>query len=70
MGSPSRPEAEGPCPTGICGADVPPVVGSVLTGVGMTIAQAAAALERGEDVRLSDVQRAVVERWVAEHPSP
>ena len=36
------------CPSGVCGADVPPLVGSVLTGTGLTLAQAAAALERGE----------------------
>ena len=57
------------CATGVCGDDVPPVVGSVLTGTGLTIAQAAARLERGEDPPLSDVQRAVVERWLAERPT-
>jgi hypothetical protein len=66
MGSPSRFDKD-LCPTGICGADVPPVVGSVLTGVGMTVAQAAAALERGERPQLSDVQRRIVERWALEH---
>ncbi|HEV2770284.1 MAG TPA: hypothetical protein VGV40_08900 [Solirubrobacteraceae bacterium] len=50
---------------GLCGADVPPVVGGVLTGTGLTIAQAAARLERGEEPNLSDVQRAIVERWIA-----
>ena len=49
------------CVSGVCGADVPPVVGSVLTGVGLTVAQAAAKLERGEDVALTDVQRRIVE---------
>jgi hypothetical protein len=68
MDSPSgdeRLDADG-CPSGVCGADVPPVVGSVLTGVGMTIAQAAAALERGEPVALTDVQRRIVERHALE----
>jgi hypothetical protein len=51
------------CPSGVCGADVPPVVGSVLTGTGLTLAQAAAALARGEQPPLSEVQRAIVERW-------
>ncbi len=51
---------------GICDADVPPVVGSVLTGTGLTIAQAAARLQRGEEPALTDVQRAIVERWIAE----
>lgn len=51
------------CPTGICGAGVPPLVGSVLTGTGLTLAQAAAALERGESPPLSDVQRRLVDDW-------
>ena len=36
------------CDTGVCGSDVPPLIGSVLTGTGLTVAQAVAALERGE----------------------
>lgn len=55
------------CSSGICGADVPPVVGSVLTGTGLTLAQAAAALERGETPPLTDVQRRIVEAWLHEH---
>ena len=50
------------CDTGVCGSDVPPVVGSVLTGTGLTIAQAIAAIERGERPPLTDVQRLIVER--------
>jgi hypothetical protein len=53
------------CDTGVCGSEVPPLIGSVLTGTGMTVAQAAAALERGERPALSDVQRRIVERWIA-----
>jgi hypothetical protein len=49
------------CDTGVCASDVPPVVGSVLTGTGLTVAQAIAALERGETPPLSDVQRRIVE---------
>lgn len=49
------------CVSGVCGADVPPVVGSVLTGVGLTVAQAAERLARGEDLALTDVQRRIVE---------
>ncbi len=30
-----------PCESGICGADVPPLIGSTLTGVGLTLGQAA-----------------------------
>jgi len=49
------------CDTGVCGSDVPPLVGSVLIGTGLTVAQAIAALERGERPPLTDVQRRLVE---------
>jgi hypothetical protein len=49
------------CDTGVCGSGVPPLVGSVLTGTGLTIAQALAAIDRGERVALTDVQRRIVE---------
>jgi hypothetical protein len=49
------------CDTGVCGSDVPPLVGSVLTGTGLTVDQAIAALERGERPSLTDVQRRIVE---------
>jgi hypothetical protein len=61
--------AQDPCESGICGADVPPVVGSVLTGTGLTLPQAAALLESGEPVALTDVQRRIVDRWIAERPA-
>ena len=51
------------CAGGVCGSDVPPVIGSVLTGTGLTVAQAAAALERGETPALTDVQRRIVEEY-------
>jgi hypothetical protein len=51
------------CDTGICGGDVPPLIGEVLTGTGLTLAQAAAALERGESPPLTPVQRRIVEEW-------
>ena len=54
------------CPTGVCSSAPPPVIGSVLTGVGMTLAQAARALEQGREIPLTDVQRALVERWAEE----
>jgi len=53
------------CDTGICGADVPPLVGSILTGTGLTLDQAAAALERGKSLPLNDVQRRMVEEHAA-----
>jgi len=49
------------CDTGVCGADVPPLVGSILTGTGLTLDQAASALERGESPPLTPVQRRIVE---------
>ena len=54
-----------PCDTGVCGSDVPPLVGERLTGTGLTLAQAAAALERGETPPLTPVQRRIVEHWAA-----
>jgi len=51
------------CDTGVCGSDVPPLIGQILTGTGLTVAQAAAALERGEQPPLTDVQRRIVEDW-------
>jgi hypothetical protein len=53
------------CDTGVCGADVPPLIGSILTGTGLTLDQAAAALERGETPSLSAVQRRMVEAHAA-----
>jgi hypothetical protein len=55
-----------PCDTGVCGADLPPLVGDVLTGTGLTLAAAAEALERGESPPLlTAVQRRIVEEWAA-----
>ena len=61
--------AETGCDTGVCGADVPPMVGTVLTGVGLTLAQAAARLERGEQLALTDVQRRMVEEHALRNPA-
>ena len=54
--------AEG-CDTGVCGSEAPPLIGRVLTGTGLTIDQAAAALERGETPPLTAVQRRIVEDY-------
>jgi hypothetical protein len=51
------------CDTGVCGAEAPPVIGEILTGTGLTLAQAAAALDRGETPPLTPVQRRIVEDW-------
>jgi hypothetical protein len=68
MASPSKAEHahDAGCVSGVCGADVPPLIGSVLTGTGLTVAQAAAALDRGETPALSDVQRRIVEQYALE----
>jgi hypothetical protein len=49
------------CDTGVCGSEVPPLVGSILTGTGLTLDQAARALQRGESPPLTPVQRRIVE---------
>ena len=57
------------CATGVCSADVPPLIGGILTGSGLTVAQAAAAVARGESPPLTDVQRRNVDAWALEHPA-
>jgi hypothetical protein len=52
---------------GVCAADAPPLVGERLTGSGLTLAEAAAALERGATLSLTAVQRELVERWAEQH---
>jgi len=47
--------------SGVCGGEAPPLIGSVLTGSGLTLDQAANALERGESPPLTPVQRRIVE---------
>ena len=52
------------CDTGVCGGDAPSLVGDVLTGTGLTLAQAATRLERGEPLpALTPVQRRLVEEF-------
>ncbi len=68
---PMRSEKPG-CAGGICGGETPPLIGSVLTGTGLTLAQAAAALERGERPPLTPVQERLVDAWATEqalHPA-
>ena len=50
------------CPSGVCGADTPPLVGSILTGTGLTLATAAERLAEGRELPpMTDVQRRLVE---------
>ncbi len=52
---------------GICGGDPPPLVGDVLTGVGLTLAEAAERLARGESLpELTALQRRMVEAAAVE----
>jgi hypothetical protein len=54
------------CDTGVCGGDVPPLIGSSLTGTGLTLERAARALERGDALPvLTPVQRRIVEEYAA-----
>jgi hypothetical protein len=54
------------CESGVCGADVPPLVGSLLTGTGLTLDAAAARLARGDELPpMTDVQRRMVEAHAA-----
>jgi hypothetical protein len=54
------------CDTGVCGSEVPPLIGSVLTGTGLTLERAARALEQGEPLpALTAVQRRIVEEYAA-----
>jgi len=54
------------CDTGVCGSEAPPLIGSILTGTGLTLDQAVAALERGESPTMTGVQRRIVEAHAAE----
>jgi hypothetical protein len=49
---------------GICGGEQPPLIGDVLTGAGLTLAQAAERLERGEALpELTAIQRRIVDDY-------
>jgi hypothetical protein len=49
------------CPNGVCSSSAPPLIGTVLTGTGLTLDQAARLLADGADLPLTDVQRRIVE---------
>jgi hypothetical protein len=49
---------------GICAGDVPPLIGQVLTGTGLTLDQAARRLVAGDELPdLTPVQRRLVEDY-------
>jgi carbon monoxide dehydrogenase subunit G len=50
---------------GVCAGQAPPLIGDILTGTGLTLAQAAARVERGETVpELTPVQQRIVEDFL------
>ena len=52
------------CESGVCGGDVPPLIGQVLTGTGLTLPQAARKLANGDPLAvLTPVQRRIVEDY-------
>ena len=51
--------------TGVCGSELPPLIGTILTGTGLTLGEASGALERGETPPLSALQRQIVEEHAA-----
>lgn len=51
-----------PCACGVCGTDVPPLVGTMLTGIGLTLNAAADRYEDGVEIPgLTEVQQRLVE---------
>ncbi len=59
----TAPRAAAPgCDTGVCGSDVPPLIGSILTGTGLTLGQAAARVLADEPLppQTTDVQRRLI----------
>lgn len=50
---------------GVCGGDEPPMVGDRLTGADITLDEAVAALERGEQPPLTPLQQRMVEEHAA-----
>lgn len=53
--------ADPSCPNGVCSSSAPPLIGSILTGSGLTLDRAARLLEQGADLPLTDVQLRIVE---------
>ncbi len=56
------------CDTGLCATEAPPLIGSVLTGAGLTLDQAAARVLRDEPLPsgLTPVQRRLVDERAAQ----
>jgi hypothetical protein len=51
---------------GVCGGDLPPLLGDVLTGSDLTLEQAVERLEQGDPLeQLTAIQRRIVEDFAA-----
>lgn len=61
MADDPRPAPDPNCPNGVCSSTAPPLIGSVLTGSGLTLDHAVALLREGADLPLTDVQLRIVE---------
>ncbi|CAB4922064.1 unannotated protein [freshwater metagenome] len=53
--------ADPSCPNGVCSSSAPPLIGSILTGSGLTLDRAVRLLEQGADLPLTEVQLRIVE---------
>ncbi|MDO9408266.1 hypothetical protein [Patulibacter sp.] len=53
--------ADPSCPNGVCSASAPPLIGSILTGSGLTLDRAVQLLQQGAELPLTDVQLRIVE---------
>lgn len=58
--------ADPSCPNGVCSASAPPLIGSILTGSGLTLDRAVVLLNQGADLPLTDVQLRIVEERALE----
>lgn len=60
----SSPVPDPSCPNGVCSSSAPPLIGSILTGTGLTVDQAAALVADGAELPLTDLQQRIVEERV------
>ncbi|MGX6448320.1 hypothetical protein ACVU7I_09680 [Patulibacter sp. S7RM1-6] len=63
-GAGTRPVPDPSCPNGVCSSSAPPLIGSVLTGTGLTLDRAAQLLADGAELPLTELQRRIVEQRV------
>ncbi|WP_026911030.1 hypothetical protein [Patulibacter minatonensis] len=61
MSEPRQGSADPSCPNGVCSSSAPPLIGSILTGSGLTLDRAVELLKQGAELPLTDVQLRIVE---------